>query len=293
MTIVVAKAFGQRACVLSDTQVYDPDGTRADAFPGRLKTIVLSESITASYAGLAIQGLDAIRSALPIAVEGVDAVVAHLEACTREYSGELDFIVVAHAPDLQLTKVTSTGTARGGNAYAIGDHGMISAFSRYRDPALPVLGPEAPLSEQELGMRSTFNRFMVSTESANVAGAAIDCLASPEGHCYNTHTGAFSWNEIIVGGENEYENERDRDGGTYHYDYNVVGPNRRGVALVGLYLPQIRTGWIYDPIFSDAPMRLGSIGLPQFTYTVEDATETVRTAVMYSKRLQSTNRVGD
>ena len=61
MTIVVAKKLDERIVDMSDTMISDLNEPKNNVIPGRLKSMVINNWLTISYANLSIQAIDAIR----------------------------------------------------------------------------------------------------------------------------------------------------------------------------------------------------------------------------------------
>jgi hypothetical protein len=51
VTIVIAQRRDQEILILSDTTIIEPDKTRNDVFPGRLKVVIIGPQVTVAFAG--------------------------------------------------------------------------------------------------------------------------------------------------------------------------------------------------------------------------------------------------
>ena len=49
MTIVIAQRRDQEILILSDTTIIEPDKTRNDVFPGRLKVVIIGPQVTVAF----------------------------------------------------------------------------------------------------------------------------------------------------------------------------------------------------------------------------------------------------
>jgi len=61
MTFVVARKFGDRIIVFSDTMISNRGAARQNIIPGALKSIVVHRYVSIAYAGSAPVALDAVR----------------------------------------------------------------------------------------------------------------------------------------------------------------------------------------------------------------------------------------
>ncbi len=123
--------------------------------------------------------------------------------------------------------------------------------------------------------KNAFHDFMRTNHCEGVGGATIDCLCSPFGHCYNTHAGAFSWDTIILGKDDQVQREATNKTGMFHYEYNVCSTSARGQAILGFYLRQSRIGFIYDPIHYDEAIKIVGHDMSEFSRLVDYAGETL------------------
>lgn len=271
MTIVAAMKFSDRVCVLSDTMISNREGTGNNVIPGRLKSIVLNNWLTISYAGLSTQAIDAVRELYRSENINTEAVIQFLSEVSRLYSGDLDFIVCSHEESVRMVKIANGKVFEGGDAYWIGSSQAAAELSKIELPNTSYEGFPEYITADELIFKNSFQYFMRNNRCEGVGGAIIDCLCSPYGHCYNTHAGAFSWDTIVLGKDDPVQREIINKTGMYHYEYNVCSITARGQAIVGFYLGQSGVGFIYDPIHYDEAMRVDGCSMSEFSYLVEDA----------------------
>lgn len=270
MTIVAAIKFDERICVMSDTMISDREQVRDNIIPGRLKSIVINEWLTVSYAGLSTQAIDAIRTIKNYQSVTTRDSVDFLLDISASFPNDLDFIVCSHETEARLIKISNGRLMEGANAYWIGSSQAASELSRVliRNAKFESL-PEY-MSAEEIEFKNAFNTYMRENTCEGIGGAVIDCLCSPYGHCYNSHTGAFSWDTVILGMEIREDLNRRKNTGTYHYEYHVLSPSVRGQGIVGFYLDQAQIGFIYDPINHDDAMKIEGASLSNFSKLVED-----------------------
>lgn len=267
MTLVAALKMGTRIVVLSDTQIDNRDVTRPNIIPGRLKSIVLNESMTVSYAGLSSQAMDAIRNlhrGLPQSTEQVlDALV---EASAR-HQGELDFILCSHEnPDApRLVKLSDGLVSEGADFYWIGNQSSASTLSKLELPPIQGSNITDPLSLAEAEFFRRFHEYVYSARDRNVGGAIVYCLCSPFGHCYQDHAGTMAWDVITLPDRTDpTERLTKHKTGIASFSYHVYSAIERGIAVVGLYLEQPEVGFLYAPLEFDDTVELNASDQAQF-----------------------------
>ncbi len=271
MTIVAAMRFYERICVMSDTMISFEGSTRNNIIPGRLKSIVVNEWLTISYAGLSTQAIDAVRALYRCNSITTDSVVQCLVETSTKYQNQLDFIVCSHESGARLIKIANGVVSEGANAYWIGNLQAATELSKVVIPKTEFDDLPDYMSAEEVIFKNAFSTYMRENRCKGIGGAIIDCLCSPYGHCYNTHAGVFSWDTIILGKDDYEERQKKNKTGMYHYEYNVQSTSARGQAIVGFYLNQAQTGYIYDPIHYDEAMKIENVGLTSFSHLIEDA----------------------
>lgn len=259
MTLVVANRFGNRIVVLSDTMISNRDALRANAIPGRLKSIVLSKNLTISYAGLSSQANDVIRKIARHLPQSIDQIVRTLCEASSRHAPNLDFILCAHENgNSRLARIFEGQVQEGGDFYWIGSPQSASAVSSIAPPPPVVNGLPDYLLQEELFMTHKFHSYVTSGGDQCVGGVSINCLCSEFGHCYQDHAGAQAWDIVILPNnlENEAERFALRQTGMKDYVYNVCAPAERGVGIVGFFLEQAGVGWIHDPLTRDDPEKI-------------------------------------
>ena len=275
MTLVLARRFGSRIAVLSDTMISHKDWPAPKVFPGRLKSIVINKRLTLSYAGLSDQGTDVARDLRRQPPSSTSALVDLLLVENRRHNDELDFILCTHEPETvpRLVKISGGAVSEGADFYWIGNRQAASEISR-----LSMQSPTAEnlpdyMTQDEADFRNRFLTYLTSGAGVRhgVGGAAIDCLCSQDGHCYQTHAGAFSWDTITVGEDDPAASAILNKTGMYHFTYNVCSPSERGQAILGLYLSQAETGYLYDPMNGTEPMKVCGSTLAEFAELVHHA----------------------
>ena len=238
MTIVLARRFDQRIIVLSDTMVSTYG--KENVFPGRLKSIVINKWLTVSYAGLSNQAITVIRDLSKVQKLTCDKAASFLLEVNKKYNDAVEFILCSHENKARLVKVSNGIISEGSDFYWLGNSEAVNEIRKNN------IGPLTP----ELYFVINFNDYIRQYGHKNVGGITINCTCSENGHCYTSHAGAYSWDVKVLGAPyNAQEREALYQTGMYSFQYNVCSTEESGIALVGLYLPQLRTGYLYYPIY--------------------------------------------
>ena len=267
MTLVAALKMGTRIVVLSDTQIDNRDATRPNIIPGRLKSVVLNEALTVSYAGLSSQAMDAIRSVHRGLPQPTEQVFEALVEASGRHHGELDFILCSHEkPDApRLVKVSDGLVSEGADFYWIGNQSSASAFSKLELPPVQGSNITEPMSLAEAEFSRRFHEYVYSSRDPNVGGAVVNCLCSPFGHCYQDHAGSMAWDVIVFPDSTDpAEKQGKHKTGITSFSYHVYSAIERGIAIVGLYLEQPEVGFLYAPLEVDDAVQLNASDQAQF-----------------------------
>jgi hypothetical protein len=125
LTFIIARQFGERIIVASDTMITDEKSTGPNTIPGRLKAISLSPAISVAYAGLSIQAIIAIRKAKGLAMAACQLPEIMDVFVPVTLSGETDFIVASHLPNAELRKIRHGIISHPQSAMSIGDQALV------------------------------------------------------------------------------------------------------------------------------------------------------------------------
>jgi hypothetical protein len=257
MTLVAAYRSMGRIVTLSDTRISDKGSPRlGNRIPGRLKSIVLNRWLTVSYAGLSIQAIDAIRKLHAIRPASTESAVEYLRKSSLTLKAEVDYLVCSHEEptQLRLIKISGAQVSEGSDLYWIGNPASASALlSMELPPAQGESGGEY-WSLEERRFTRRFGAYMDLGTDAAVGGMVVHSLASPFGHCYQTHAGAYFDNVTIPDPvEPAVRQQMNGAGMDGHFKYHVISPDERGLAIVGTYFEQANVGFIHEPLISDDP----------------------------------------
>ncbi len=264
MTVAIGKKFGDRIVIASDTMITNSNGTRNEIIPGKLKAIVLSSTISVAFANHANQAIEAIRKA-KYAVEAGGGHASVIDILCSEPSA--DFLVASHlegGPKLQ--KITAGAISNDLAEAWIGNPEAVRMVSK----AEAVLGqtpsyPSMAVTTEELHFCDAFHSLFLDqgvSLTQGVGGIPIFLLASPKGHTYNGYAMTMRWDEMEIR-SGSGEKIADLPGGITSWTYSVTSPSLRGVAAIGVSLPQACIGFVYLPLDPDwdegltkAPARL-------------------------------------
>ena len=271
---VIAKKFGDRIIVHSDTMISSENPNERSVVPGSLKILILSESVSVAYAGNVTRALDKIRSASRLLQSGV-GLEGVLEAlCQATTDGACEFIVVSHFESAQLFRIFDGVISEDLAETKIGNLGVANHFLptsiAQLDPQSSILGlPD--LERLEIEFNSGFKApFLQSTQiTEDVGGVPISLTGSPNGHCYSGYAFVRSWESIKLPIGLTKEQAENQKSGMTSWSVHGHGPSVRGIALFGVYLEQAGLGWIYDPLVRDDPELIAGISYTQFVEIVE------------------------
>lgn len=247
MTVVLARRFADSICILSDTMISEADLDRKNGIPGRLKIITLDHLFTVAYAGHANQALDAIRQARTIFFDaGLKPAIEFLREATSAGAADFDFIIAQHDPQAELRRVWNGVVSEPLEQTAIGD-------TRIRDEV------DRRFSTSRGGMRDYHAAFIAAFADktvhlgTGVGGFPLCLFAKPDGHAYRGHSFGHTWKPIIPTGGTTYEEENDLLTGEWSFHHTVMTVDTPGVALLGVEIPQAKTGFVHCPLEDDDP----------------------------------------
>lgn len=263
MTLVVARKFGDRIAVMSDTMISDFSKIKPDAIPGTLKSLVLDLHLTVSYAGIVEIAISAIRRAKCIwtSSRNLETVLSYLLEVTQEDACE--FIVTAHTPSPRLHVIKRSNLSVNLDVCWIGDRtpiGKMQLLSMPNDIELP-----AWQSADEFQFTSAFSALFARSAQINecVGGVPVNQISSPVGHAYQSIL-CVSVTDITHGSWGTPEAERlAREFEQHDYKFNSVAPDERGVALFAIHMPQANAAYIHSPLEWDQPKKLEGVNLTQ------------------------------
>lgn len=278
MTLAVARNFGERILMLSDTMISGKALVRSDIIPGQLKSIVLNASVSVSYSGTPAEyALKVIREARNQLERGADLDVILEEFKHVSSDGNLDFIVAAHRPHAMLYRIGEGEIACGLDRYWIGDEAVAREVHSLMDkqPRAPANQLPDFIHEEEGPLVFAFSTLIRETRSPVVGGLAINCLGSSYGHCYMDTAGVISWDTgtLPMTPEDEEIHRQLARTGTVSFRWNVIAPEARGVAIIGAFFEDGDLGFIYSPLERDEAKKYHPITREDLTAKVKERAE--------------------
>lgn len=272
MTFVIARRFDARIVLLADTKISDPNATgRFDPeagvsrdrsiyannyVPGRLKAFPLSLRLSIGYAGRSNAALEVIRSI----ADTLDTMndLAGVLAALREASaaGEIEFLVASHIAGPQIFKIWDGRVSGDQSTHWIGDGAIspvLTAAIARTESRLEALHGAAPshASSEEACFVSGWSDLLLRSPAlrGEVGGIPISLLASPYGHCFNASAGVYSPDAVHYGdGRTENADGEPVEASYGQYGFTLLPGDRRGAAVLGLWLDQTGLGYMYDPL---------------------------------------------
>lgn len=256
MTLVIAKRFGQRIIIASDTMISDQDGGADDRIPGRLKAVVLDSRTSVAYAGATNQANDAIRRAKRILAEGgtLSEVEGEFRVTARRYAGELEFALASHWDKPSLKKIWDGRVSFDQDQVCLGQTDLLHRF----EAEMPRVPRSCVPSEfdAELPFLGAFRKLFDGIHISDVVGGfGFLLLASPHGHCYQNEAGVATWDAITIGQPLTETQQGDRRSGMTQWGFHTCSPELRGVGVTGALVLDAGVGFIYSPLTRDEPTR--------------------------------------
>lgn len=271
MTIVIARKFGQRIVIMSDTMVSDNTEAFFSAIPGQLKAIILSKELSVAYAGNVEKSLDVLRffQGLPESRRTYSALLEILEKAS--HAQDCDFIVASHSEHAVLRKIANGATTEELDAAWIGSSQalhLVQPLNQDSNCKLPEF-----ISEEEMNFTRGFTQPFIDGGpqlAKGIGGLPVHLLASPYGHCYANTAFAISWDVIDLSIGITNAQALDQKSGMTSWSANGCASGWRGTAIYGCYLSQISTGYIYNPLEQDAPQTIRNVSLSDFSSLLDE-----------------------
>lgn len=261
MTIVVARKFGDRILMFSDTMISQP-GMKPDIIPGQIKSVVLNLQISMGFSGRLVACLDAARRAKK-SLES-DGRLSNVIDILRSYSknDDCDFIIASHQNGPEIFKIKNDKISESQIYHWIGDSDIVNSLNNYSDTfdksvdsVLKMNPNSTDCRTPEIQFLSAISCFFATPTISNVVGGfATNLLGSPYGHCYQMLGGVHMPGPMVIG-EGPAHPDTPPQGGD-RYAYNFLAPNYRGVAIVGAFFEEANLGFIYNPLEWDHPKRM-------------------------------------
>ena len=276
MTLVAARVFGERIIVMSDSLIDDPNATRINILPGRLKSVALHRDLCISYSGRAGPALAAIRqvhASFRTSDDLADA-IDQLSANPFCRSGDTDFLVAARTPGPTLLRITHGRISGDRNEVFVGDPEASLELDR-----LIIREPEQPDGEfwsgEEVRFARAFSELVLQRRCPSLGGVVFNCLGSPNGFCYQNHAGTYIGEDPFALLSDKRRKPHFEPGlharprSLEEYSYSLAAHSGRGVPVVGVYFPRGRLGFVYSPLECDEAVKLIDVDLGRLNSEVQ------------------------
>jgi hypothetical protein len=278
--------------MIADTKISDTNGTLRRAtdqphahnyVPGRLKAFPLNLQFSVAYAGLSGKALSILRSVrreMSGAASDLDRTIARLRAGSED--GAIDFLLMSHIAGPEIYKIAN-GTLTFGQPFQwIGDGTVAPLLSASvekariaRESVAPSnysmhLGPEYGAVEEHDFRRAWIDLLLAApTLNGSVGGIPIAILGSPYGHDFLNSAGAYNPETITVSWKRTFDEEGQQiDPLRSQYSYSLVGSSMRGAPVLGLWLKEADSAYVYDPMDHDEAQRIRPVTMEQLSATV-------------------------
>lgn len=173
MTLIVARIYGEKILILSDTKVSDPFTIRRSPLEGVLKVILPNPHLAIAYAGVIAFAESAIKRTLHFDSIPIGDVISLLEKVNKESNEQTEFVVASLQGNPRLYKISGGSTEGDLSSAWLGSH---LGFTRYQREYAAT--PEAnPTPER---MAEAFERVLSSESIEDVGGYRIAVQVHPD-----------------------------------------------------------------------------------------------------------------
>ena len=168
MTLVLARKFGERIIVVSDTMISHRHAARQDIIPGTLKSLVVHRYASIAYAGSVATALDVIAEAKESLARGsnLKSVLEFIRFSSkkRKYMEQAcDFIITSHISGATMYRVVNGELFGPLDRCWIGNPAPLPEIDQIEASLLPDAG----------------DRGYVSAEESRFTNAALDLAFEP------------------------------------------------------------------------------------------------------------------
>ena len=262
MTLIIAAKFGERIVVCSDTMITNASATRPNTIPGRLKTVIVSGSMSISYAGLAGPALKSIRAVASIAKSpgALHKIQEDLRKTTERHAGNCEFIVASHYDGAQIFRIWDGRVSKPLDRASIGDKAPIKGLSEQAKQLRKAFSEsdgatDSAADTDETVFRSAFATYFIRhgvQVNSGVGGLPIAQLGSPySGYSYEPQGWSAASDTVHLSTGFTPEQEYDRWTGMTEYNCAIQTSDLSGVAVLGAYFEQLKAGYLYSPLEND------------------------------------------
>lgn len=275
MTFIMAQRFGKRILLLADTKISNPKGILRrgelphahNNVPGRLKIFPISLYLSVGYAGNSGKALNDLRR-FKNGLNGAPSLLHCLQALQLSSAeGDIDYLLISHVEGPEIYKIAHGNASFGQAIQWIGDRDVApliqSAVQQARERRENSgctwdRDPEYGCQEEEDLRAGWVNLLLTApTLTASVGGIPIQLLGSPYGHSFLSEGGAYNPGSFFFTATGATdETGRPVNPLASQYSYSIVPSAERGVPVVGLWLQEAHSAYLYDPMLHDEAVLL-------------------------------------
>lgn len=284
MTFVTARKFGDRILIVSDTMISDMQGGCDSLIPGALKSFVVNMNVSLALAGDYGVAIDVAREFYRRFSNSSDKeamltflaaeVARRCEHVGGDSGKSCEFLLVTHISGPQMFKIWGRGQVTNGNSTELflGDNSP-AKFIYEAERKYPKTVVFDYISGEESAFCSAVSEMTqnpVEFRAFGVGGIMTMLLASPHGHTYQFSAGVCAWAGAL---QSKSRQDSRADGGDARYEYSICASFYRGASSLGVYFPQINSGYIYRPLLSDLGVLVSSIEQVDFARRIAELNE--------------------
>jgi hypothetical protein len=277
MSFALARQFGERILIVSDTMITYRSSAPSNIIPGELKAIVLSDKLSVAYSGSVEHALPAIKASHSNARSGLREVIEPLKATAAATFGtdrQTEFLVASHLAGPVMLKVWQDGQVlerpdrlRIGEQDAVNVLDGLEAGMTQRSTIDFISDEEMRFTSAVVNLSSQPTRFV----DQHVGGLLIPLLASPFGHTYQHLAASFVW-DTLQGGQGWTDAQlANQASGMTMYSYQILASYWRGAPVVGVHMDQPRVGYLYQPLQEITVERFAAISAEDMVVKVSSA----------------------
>lgn len=277
MSLIVARIIGSSVCILSDTRITPKShsGAYRRPFDGALKTILLSPSLSVSYAG---NNREAAYDAIAEFCFGDGKIVVPVELAdhllqVHRSNPNTEFIVGKLNPP-KLYWIHDGGVDQDLAAAWIGDPVAFNVYQESYSAWRPTFS-RLDIGDAEHSkflevcdrMTSAFQTVLERDSLCELVGGPLIRLASTSTG-FEYMTGSYGHNFGPVSGTTVETNAMKIEVGNT-YTYSILIAEAPGIGAVGIYINQLNAGGLFFPRKSESVIRYDDCSVIEFINRVE------------------------
>lgn len=277
MTICVARQFGKRVLLSSDTAISSLVGRKRTALGGALKCWRITPNLAVAYAGNPHVANDVLATMIRGGLDGGSCGEVCSTLVRTTVGGAVDFLVVSHSErGTEIAKVTDGNVSLGLPAAHIGSH---AAFSRIQERVGAelaerhgqALGQFREESAFSAGFASVIGEY-VASGSDDVGGFAITMVGDGKSLWYQLGSAVFVGMPMTIRTSRTPVPVPFGNASTGAYAVSICTPAKGDNAIaVGVYHPFGRVGTLYAPLLQpdvDEPFTISEVTHDEFVDAV-------------------------